>query len=235
VLPGERRRFLATVGHRLTAQALTRREPERRYPILLTLLAESAVDVLDEVVSLFDQAVSAREGKAERSMRDVLVERRKISRQLNKGESLHALKRDLLYAHEGTVRARHLQAQTEQAWRLTLVTNAVVAWTTEYYGLAVASIRAAGRRVDDEVLAHISPAHSENINFFGAIDVDIDAELAQLDPTGHCACATPCSDPGQRGERQRGGTHEWHGAGRDRATCSRTRPGPPVRVLGSVR
>jgi TnpA family transposase len=35
--------------------------------------------------------------------------RRKISRQLNKGESLHALKRDLLYAHEGTVRARHLE------------------------------------------------------------------------------------------------------------------------------
>ena len=88
------------------------------------------------------------------------VYRRKISRQLNKGESLHALKRDLLYAHEGTVRARQLQAQTEQAWCLTLVTNAVVAWTTEYYGLAVESMRAAGRHVDDEVLAHISPAHS---------------------------------------------------------------------------
>ena len=111
--------------------------------------------------------------------------RRKISRQLNKGESLHALKRDLLYAHEGTVRARHLQEQTEQAWCLTLVTNAVVTWTTEYYGLAVESMRAAGRRVDDEILAHISPAHSENINFFGSIDVDIDAELAQLGPTGY--------------------------------------------------
>jgi TnpA family transposase len=111
--------------------------------------------------------------------------RRKISRQLNKGESLHALKRDLLYAHEGTVRARQLQAQTEQAWCLTLVTNAVVAWTTEYYGLAVESMRAAGRRVDDEVLAHISPAHSENINVFGTIDVDIDGELAQLDPSGY--------------------------------------------------
>jgi len=106
---------------------------------------------------------------------------RKISRQLNKGESLHALKRDLLYAHEGTVRARHLQQQTEQAWCLTLVTNAVVAWTTEYYGLAVDSMRAADRRIDDEVLAHISPAHSENINFFGSID----AELAQLGPTGY--------------------------------------------------
>jgi TnpA family transposase len=40
--------------------------------------------------------------------------RRKISRQLNKGESLHALRRDLLYAHEGMIRARHLESQTEQ-------------------------------------------------------------------------------------------------------------------------
>ncbi|MEZ2390629.1 Tn3 family transposase [bacterium RCC_150] len=111
--------------------------------------------------------------------------RRKISRQLNKGESLHALKRDLLYAHEGAVRARHLEQQTEQAWCLTLVTNAVVAWTTEYYGLAVESMRMAGRRIDEEVLAHISPAHSEKINFFGSIDVDIEGELAQLGPTGY--------------------------------------------------
>ncbi len=111
--------------------------------------------------------------------------RRKISRQLNKGESIHALKRDLIYAHEGAFRARHLEAQTEQAWCLTLATNAVIAWTTEYYGLAVDQMRRAGRRVDDEVLAHISPAHSENINFFGAIEVDIDAELAQLGPTGY--------------------------------------------------
>ncbi|MER5424163.1 Tn3 family transposase [Streptosporangium roseum] len=83
--------------------------------------------------------------------------RRKISRQLNKGESLHALKRNLLYAHEGTVRARHIEAQTEQAWCLTLITNAVVTRSTEYYGLAVDSLRAAGRRIDDEVLAHILP------------------------------------------------------------------------------
>jgi len=60
-----------------------------------------------------------------------------------------------------------------------------VAWSAEYFGLAVESKRAAGRRVDDEVLAHISPAHNENINFFSAIDVDIDAELAQLGPTGY--------------------------------------------------
>lgn len=53
------------------------------------------------------------------------------------------------------------------------------------FGLAVEQMRREGRRVDDEVLAHVSPAHSENINFFGAIEVDIDAELAQLGPTGY--------------------------------------------------
>lgn len=69
MLPAERRRFLAAVGRRSTAQALQRREPERRYPILLTLVAQSATEVLDEVVQLFDQAVSPREGKAAHKMR----------------------------------------------------------------------------------------------------------------------------------------------------------------------
>jgi len=111
--------------------------------------------------------------------------RRKIARQLNKGESLHALRRGLLYAHEGAIRSRHLTQQTEQAWCLTVVTNAVVAWTTEYYGLAVEEMRSTGRRVDDDLLAHVSPAHSENINFFGEIAVDVEHELAQLGPTGY--------------------------------------------------
>src|SRR5262249_42320056 len=39
--------ILATVGRQSTGQGLTRREPERRYPILLTLVALSAVDLLD--------------------------------------------------------------------------------------------------------------------------------------------------------------------------------------------
>jgi hypothetical protein len=61
----------------------------------------------------------------------------------------------------------------------------VIAWPTEYFGLAVESMRCTGRHVDDDVLAHTSPEHSENINFFGAIEVDIDAELTQLGPTGY--------------------------------------------------
>ncbi len=60
VLPAERRRFLAMLGRRLTPQALERRDPQRRYPILLTVLAQSGTDVLDEVVALFDQALSGK-------------------------------------------------------------------------------------------------------------------------------------------------------------------------------
>jgi hypothetical protein len=67
------------------------------------------------------------------------------------------------------------------------VTNAVIAWTTEYYGLAIEPMWHTGRRADDGVLAQSSPAHSENINFFGAIEVDVDTELAQLGPTGYRA------------------------------------------------
>ena len=75
VLPAERRRFLAGLGRRLTAQNLARREPARRYPILLTLVAQSAVDVLDEVLLLFDQALSGRESAARERLTEVLAER----------------------------------------------------------------------------------------------------------------------------------------------------------------
>jgi hypothetical protein len=46
-------------------------------------------------------------------------------------------------------------------------------------------MRSSGRRIDNEILVHISPAHGENINFFGAIEVDIEGQRAQLGPTGY--------------------------------------------------
>ena len=35
-------------------------------------------------------------------------------------------------------------------WCLTLATNAVVTWTTESHGLAIAELRRAGQHIDDE-------------------------------------------------------------------------------------
>ena len=50
--------------------------------------------------------------------------RRRIHRQLNKGEALHALRRFLFFAHEGKVQRRQADQQTNQVLCLNLVTNA---------------------------------------------------------------------------------------------------------------
>ncbi|MDI6103775.1 Tn3 family transposase [Actinoplanes sp. NEAU-A12] len=89
------------------------------------------------------------------------------------------------YADEGALRCRHHEQQTEQMWCLTLATNAIVCWSTEYHGLGVAALRRTGRDVDDELLAHIWPTHHENVHFYGTHSVDIDGELARLDTDGY--------------------------------------------------
>jgi len=60
------------------------------------------------------------------------------------------------------------------------VANAIVAWTTEYLGLAVAELRSSGRQVDEDLLALISPAHNENVGFYGTFSFYVDRELAAL-------------------------------------------------------
>ena len=58
--------------------------------------------------------------------------RRRIHRQLNKGEALHALRRFLFFAHQGKVQRRQADQQTNQVLCLNLVTNAIVTWNTVY-------------------------------------------------------------------------------------------------------
>ena len=85
MLPAERRRFLASVGRRSTSQALERREPQRRYPILLALVGQSAIDVLDELIAVFDQAISARESHAK------VKTDKQLSERARKGEARQLL------------------------------------------------------------------------------------------------------------------------------------------------
>ncbi|MDT9698294.1 Tn3 family transposase [Streptomyces sp. P17] len=120
--------------------------------------------------------------------------RRKIARQLNKGESIHSLRRQLHYAREGKITRRQPEQQNEQAWCLTVTTNAVICWHTEYMGLAVDELRGAGREVEAEVLAHISPARSSAVNYYGSITVDYEHELAQLDEKGRRPLRTVAAD-----------------------------------------
>lgn len=78
-LPDARRRRLASVGRRATNQALARRDIDKRYPVLLATAAECAVEVLDELVSMFDQALSNMENRARRKLDEHLAQRARAS------------------------------------------------------------------------------------------------------------------------------------------------------------
>ena len=103
--------------------------------------------------------------------------RRRINRQLNKGESLHSLRRFLLFANEGNIRKRFPEEQQTQANCLNLVTNAIVLWNTVYLHAAVKQLKSEGVEIKDEDLSHISPARFAHINPYGRYYFNIEENL----------------------------------------------------------
>jgi hypothetical protein len=101
--------------------------------------------------------------------------RRRISRQLNRGETLHALRRFLFFGGEGRMRRRRHEDLTNQASCLTLVTNVIVAWNTAYMAAALDELRAEGQEVGEAALGHLSPALHEHVNPFGKYRFDLEA------------------------------------------------------------
>ncbi len=99
--------------------------------------------------------------------------RRRIGRQLNKGESLNDLRRFLAFAHSGDLRYHHHDDQTAQALCLTLVTNACILSTTGYIQDAIDAERADGHEISEEAIAHTSPGHFEAINPYGTHTIDV--------------------------------------------------------------
>lgn len=75
MLPAGRRRYLAGIGRRSTAQALAWAEVTRRHPVLLATVTEAYVEVLDELVAMFDQALVAADGRARHALTERLAER----------------------------------------------------------------------------------------------------------------------------------------------------------------
>ena len=99
--------------------------------------------------------------------------RRRINAQLNKGESVHALRRFLFFADQGHVRRRNLDEQTNQASCLTLVTNAIITWNSVYMAAALDRLRAEGANVPDTAIAHLSPTLSAHVNPYGRYRFDV--------------------------------------------------------------
>ena len=63
-----RRKFLAQVGRRSTSQTLQRMPERRRYPILVVLLHETTLDLVDEIVDLFNRALKKTDSRSRREL-----------------------------------------------------------------------------------------------------------------------------------------------------------------------
>ena len=96
--------------------------------------------------------------------------RRRIHTQLNKGESLHALRRLIFFANQGEIRRRHPDDQDVQGECLTLITNAVIVWNTAYIAHAIDQMQRTGTHIDDRHITRLSPASHNHINFYGRYD-----------------------------------------------------------------
>ena len=65
------------IGRRSTNQALQRADVDRRHPVLLATLAETCVEVLDELVQLLDQALAGADSRARHELSQRMVDRAK--------------------------------------------------------------------------------------------------------------------------------------------------------------
>jgi TnpA family transposase len=106
-------------------------------------------------------------------------DRRRVMRQLNKGEALHDLRAYLMIANKGQRRRKRGDELVNQASCLNLVTNAVILWNTVYMAEAVAQLKREGYPVNESDLAHIWPTRYAHLNVYGRYHFNIEEARAR--------------------------------------------------------
>ncbi len=110
-------------------------------------------------------------------------QRRRATRELNKGEAENALKRAIFFHRIGRIRDHALQAQSHRASALNLVAGAIVLWNTTYLQAARKHLANLGRPVSPDLLQHLSPLGWQHINLTGDyLWTDPDAPSKALRP-----------------------------------------------------
>ena len=79
--------------------------------------------------------------------------RRRISRQLNKGEALHSLRSYLSVANQGIIRRKDSDGVSNQVSCLNLVTNAVITWNTVYMNAVIQQLKKGAVRLSKAMFA----------------------------------------------------------------------------------
>ena len=93
--------------------------------------------------------------------------RRRILRQLNRGESRHSVARAVFHGQRGELRQRYREGQEDQLGALGLVVNAIVLWNTLYMAAALKELSCVGYAVCPEDVARLSPLIRRHLNFQG--------------------------------------------------------------------
>ena len=93
--------------------------------------------------------------------------RKKVSRQLNKGEQMHNLKLFLRFGGDGFIRKQQEEEQQVTVQSMSVLTNIVLVWNTIYIQEIIKELKNEGYQVNEEDFEHISPAPFEHINRLG--------------------------------------------------------------------
>jgi TnpA family transposase len=96
------------------------------------------------------------------------LKRRKMGRQLNKGEALHSLRGHLFFANQAQLRSQQDEQLLHQVGCLNLVINAIIIWNTVYIDKVVQQMRNDGCEITDEDLQSIWPTRQKHLNVYGA-------------------------------------------------------------------
>ena len=99
--------------------------------------------------------------------------RRWANSQLNKGESVHALKSHLLVANRGVVSRKTVEGLQHQVGCLNLLTNAIILWNSVYMAEALTQLQQEGCTIDSRDMIHIWPTRFEHINVYGRYEFNI--------------------------------------------------------------
>lgn len=100
--------------------------------------------------------------------------RRELHTVLDRGESVHQLQRAIYTGKIAPERARRRDELMAISGAHTLLTNLVIAWNTHHMQQVVDKLRRQGvHKVEDELLAHMGPAHFGNINLRGILSFRI--------------------------------------------------------------
>jgi TnpA family transposase len=99
--------------------------------------------------------------------------RRRMGRELKKGEAAHDLSRVLCFGQEGVLRGREFGDQSHTFSCFSILPNAVVAWNMLQLDTIVAQLRAEGPQIADETLRHVTPLMRKHINPWGRYHFDL--------------------------------------------------------------